>query len=168
LKFSKSFFARLFLFLVGGVMSIWVNAGLFRLFSHGFAWKDSIAYGLSLAIVNVLLFLWNYVVGFKSERHWTDAAWRQAVCLGVSNALNYALVLGLLRLLPHCPEFVAATFTWSAWAHQKVVGFWKEGIIAAVQVCIAFFKFGLYHHWVYPQREPAVPVTEAAGVEPVS
>jgi putative flippase GtrA len=164
LKFSKSFFSRLFWFLVGGILSIWVNAGLFRLFSHGFGWKDSIAYGLSLAIINVLLFLWNYVVGFKSERHWTDAAWRQAVCLGVSNSLNYALVLGLLRLIPHCPEVVVGAFAWSPVIHQKVVGFWKEGIIAAVQVFIAFFKFGLYHYWVYPQRDPTPAPAEVGQV----
>ena len=98
MKFSKSFFARLFWFLVGGVLSIWVNAGLFRLFTHGFGWRDSVAYALSLAIINVLLFLWNYVVGFKSDRHWTDAAWRQAVCLTVSNGLNYALVNAGVRV----------------------------------------------------------------------
>jgi putative flippase GtrA len=152
LKFSKSFFARLFWFLVGGILSIWVNAGLFRLFSHGFGWRDAIAYALSLAIINVLLFLWNYVVGFKSDRHWADAAWRQAACLAVSNGLNYVLVLGLLRLLPQCPDFVAAPFHGFSFVYQKLVGFWKEGIIAAVQVFIAFFKFGLYHYWVYPQR----------------
>ena len=120
MKFSKSFFARLFWFLVGGVLSIWVNAGLFRLFSQGFGWKDAVAYGLSLAIINVLLFLWNYVVGFKSDRHWTDAAWRQAVCLGVSNALNYALVLVLLKLLPRCPDFIAEAFRWSPFVHPKL------------------------------------------------
>jgi len=152
LKFSKSFFARLFWFLVGGILSIWVNAGLFRLFTHGFGWRDSVAYALSLAIINVLLFLWNYVVGFKSDRHWTDAAWRQAVCLTVSNGLNYILVLVLLKLFPQCPDFVASLTSFSTLVHDKAVGFWKEGIIAAVQVFIAFFKFGLYHYWVYPQR----------------
>jgi putative flippase GtrA len=161
LKFSKSFFARLFWFLVGGVLSIWVNAGLFRLFSHGFGWRDSVAYALSLAIINVLLFLWNYVVGFKSDRHWTDAAWRQAVCLSVANGLNYVLVLVLLRFFPDCPELIAKVSDWSPLIHQKVVGFWKEGIIACVQVFIAFFKFGLYHYWVYPQRESPAPSLEA-------
>jgi putative flippase GtrA len=161
LKFSKSFFARLFWFLVGGVLSIWVNAGLFRLFTHGFGWRDSVAYALSLAIINVLLFLWNYVVGFKSDRHWTDAAWRQAVCLTVSNGLNYALVLILLKIVPQCPDFLASAFTWSAFLHTKLIGFWKEGIIAGVQVFIAFFKFGLYHYWVYPQRPASeAPVTD--------
>ncbi len=164
MKFSKPFFARLFWFLVGGVLSIWVNAGLFRLFSHGFGWRDSVAYALSLAIINVLLFLWNYVVGFKSDRHWTDAAWRQAVCLSVANGLNYALVLLLLRIVPQCPEVVAAVFSGSPLWHQKLTAFWKEGIIAAVQVFIAFFKFGLYHYWVYPQREPVLDSVEPEQV----
>jgi hypothetical protein len=137
---------------VGGVLSIWVNAGLFRLFSAGFGWNDYLAYALSLAIINILLFLWNYVVGFKSDRHWADAAWRQAVCLGVANGLNYALVMILQKVFPHCPEFIVAAFKWSAFAHGKLIDYWKELIIAAVQVFIAFFKFGLYHYWVYPQR----------------
>jgi len=162
LKFSKSFFARLFWFLVGGVLSIAVNAGLFRLFTQEFGWRNSLAYALSLAIINVLLFLWNYVVGFKSDRHWTDAAWRQGVCLGVSNGLNYVLVLTLLKLVPECPGFVAAAFAWFPFVHQKLVGFWDAIIIGGVQVFIAFFKFGLYHYWVYPQQ-PVAPVPVEAG-----
>jgi putative flippase GtrA len=129
LKLSKSFFARLFWFGIGGVLSIAINAGLFRLFTTYFGWNRFVAYGLSLAIINVLLFLWNYFVGFKSDKHWTDAAWKQATCLIVANALNYALVVILQGIFPR----------------------WPEVIIAAVQVFIAFFKFGLYHYWVYPQ-----------------
>lgn len=157
MKFSKSFFARLFWFLVGGVASVGINIGLFRLFSLGFGWRDSVAYALSLAIVNVLLFLWNYVVGFKSDRHWTDAAWRQTVCLSVANGLNYVLVLVLLRVVPDCPAFLTNAFSWSPFIHQKLIALWRDGIIAGVQVFIALFKFGLYHYWVYPQRESATP-----------
>jgi putative flippase GtrA len=130
LKLSKSFFVRLFWFVIGGVLSIAVNAGLFRLFFTFFGWNRYVAYGLSLAIINVLLFLWNYVVGFRTDRHWSDSAWRQGVCLAVANGLNYALVMILQGLFPR----------------------WPEAIIAVVQVFIAFFKFGLYHYWVYPQK----------------
>ena len=143
MKFSKPFFKRLFLFGVGGVLSIAVNAGLFRLFFTYFGWNRYLAYGLSLAIINVLLFLWNYVVGFKTDRHWSDSAWRQGVCLAVANGLNYVLVMVLQGIFPR----------------------WPEAIIAVVQVFIAFFKFGLYHYWVYPQQgaeapeEPARPIS---------
>ena len=44
------------------------------------------------------------------------------------NALNYALVM----------------------VFQGVFPGWPEAVIAVVQVFIAFFKFGLYHYWVYP------------------
>jgi putative flippase GtrA len=142
LKFSKPFFARLFWFFVGGVLSIAVNAGLFRLFSSYFGWNRYVAYGLSLAIINVLLFLWNYVVGFKTDRHWSDSAWRQGVCLGLANGLNYALVMVLQGIFPR----------------------WPVVIIAGVQVFIAFFKFGLYHYWVYPQREPELSAEPAGRV----
>lgn len=140
MKLSKSFFLRLFWFVVGGVLSIGVNAGLFRLFVTHFGWNRYAAYALSLAIVNVLLFLWNYVVGFKTDRHWSDSAWRQGVCLAVTNALNYALVVILQGWFPR----------------------WPEAVIAVVQVFIAFFKFGLYHYWVFPHHEPA---SSAAGAE---
>jgi len=158
LKLSKAFFLRLFWFVLGGVLSIAVNAGLFRLFHSYFGWNRYVAYGLSLAIINVLLFLWNYVVGFKSDRHWTDSAWRQGVCLAVANGLNYLLVMGLLSLFPGWPSSLLTTV-------QSVVALfksdfdaarilrWPELIIAAVQVFIAFFKFGLYHYWVYPQQD---------------
>lgn len=164
MKFSKSFFARLFWFLVGGIGSIWVNAGLFRLFSTTFGWSNYVAYALSLTIVTVLLFLWNYVVGFKTDRHWTDAAWRQGVCQGVCIGLNYLLVMILLKALPHCPDFIAAMVDWSRLLHERLVDYWKEVIIAGVQVFIAFFKFGLYHYWVYPQRAPAIDSLEPGQV----
>ena len=155
MKFSKSLFARLFWFVVGGVLSIGVNAGLFRLFQSGFGWNRYVAYALSLAIINVLLFLWNYVVGFKSDRHWSDAAWRQAVCLGVSNGLNYVLVLVFAGSFPAMPgAIVAAVSVGRQTRRMESFGFWKELIIAAVQVFIAFFKFGLYHYWVYPHHDP--------------
>lgn len=109
-----------------------------------------------------MLFLWNYVVGFKSDRHWTDAAWRQVVCLSVANGLNYVLVLLLLKFFPHCPDSVANLASFSTLLHDKVIAFWKEGMIDAVIVFISFFKFGLYHYWVYPQR-PATGESLEAG-----
>ncbi len=161
MKLSKSLFARLFWFIVGGVLSIGVNAGLFRLFQSGFGWNRYAAYALSLAIVNVLLFLWNYVVGFKSDRHWTDAAWRQGVCLGVANGLNYALVMLLQGLFPHWPEWIVALVSMKNPAWVTSLPRWPEMIIAAVQVFIAFFKFALYHYWVYAENVPAVAEVEA-------
>jgi putative flippase GtrA len=140
LKLSKSFFARLFWFVVGGVLSIAVNAGLFRLFFFHFGWNRYVAYGLSLAIINVLLFLWNYFVGFETKAHWSVSAWRQAVCLAVANSLNYGLVMLLQGLFPR----------------------WPEAVIAVVQVFIAFFKFGLYHYWVYPQHGPELAAEETS------
>jgi len=161
LKFSKSLFIRLFWFVVGGVLSIGVNIGLFRLFESGFGWNHYVAYALSLAIVNVLLFLWNYVVGFKSDRHWTDAAWRQGVCLGVANGLNYALVMILQGLFPQWPGWTLSLVAAAnpGWVH--LLPRISEAIIAAVQVFIAFFKFGLYHYWVYAERTPTPDAVQA-------
>ncbi len=127
----KEFILRAFWFFVGGVMSIGINELLFWLFRDKLHWDSRVAYGLSLTIITVLLFLWNYVVGFKTTRHWTDAAWRQIVCQVVAFALNYFLVV---LLHGHFPQ-------------------WEKLVIAAVQIFIAFFKFGLYHYWVYPQRD---------------
>jgi putative flippase GtrA len=120
-------------------MSIAVNAGLFWLFESYFGWNSKIAYALSLTITTALLFLWNYVVGFKTDRHWTDSAWRQIACQVVAFALNYALVTFLHDIFPQ----------------------WKELVIAAVTIFISFFKFGLYHYWVYPQRGAELSVEPA-------
>ena len=160
LKFSKSLFVRLFWFLVGGVLSIGVNIALFRLFYSGFGWSRFPAYALSLAIVNVLLFLWNYVVGFKSDRHWADAAWRQGVCLAVANALNYGMVVVLQGVVPAWPPFILSLVSSANPAWLTSLPRWPEVIIGAVQVFIAFFKFGLYHYWVYAERAPAGAATE--------
>jgi len=136
LKLSQAFFIRLFWFVLGGLMSIAVNAGLFWLFDSFFHWNGRAAYALSLTITTVLLFLWNYIVGFKTNRHWVDSAWRQGTCQAVAFALNYGLVTYLHGLFP----------------------LWKSAVIAGVQVFIAFFKFGLYHYWVYPPKhEPQPP-----------
>ena len=143
MKLSRSFFARLFWFVVGGVLSIAVNAGLFRLFFFHFGWNRYVAYGLSLAIINVLLFLWNYFVGFETKAHWSVSAWRQTVCLVVANSLNYILVMVFQGLFPR----------------------WPEAVIAVVQVFIAFFKFGLYHYWVYPQHGPDFAAVETLQSE---
>ena len=156
MKFSKSFFVRLFWFVVGGVLSIGVNAGLFRLFTDGFGWNRFVGYAFSLAIINVLLFLWNYVVGFKSDRHWSEAAWRQGVCLALANGLNYLLVMVLLGLFPHRPEMIFSLVHSTSPALLPLLPHWPSAIIAAVQVFIAFFKFGLYHYWVYAERVPAI------------
>jgi len=144
-KISKSFLTRLFWFVVGGVLSIGVNAGLFRVFSMYFGWNRFVAYGLSLAIINVLLFFWNYFVGFETKAHWSVSATRQAVCLAVANGLNYLLVMVLQGLFPR----------------------WPEVIIALVQVFIAGFKFVLYHWWVYPaESRVAEPLEPGAGQKP--
>jgi putative flippase GtrA len=143
LKISKSILLRLFWFVVGGVCSIAVNECLFWLFHDFWGWDRRLAYGLSLTIITVLLFLWNYVVGFKTNRHWTESAWRQVVCQIVAFALNYVLVLFLHGFFPE----------------------WMRVIIAAVQVFIAFFKFGLYHYWVYPQHVLDLPAAEALTSE---
>lgn len=142
-------------------MSIGVNAGLFRLFCSGFGWNRYVGYALSLAIVNVLLFLWNYVVGFKTDRHWTGAAWRQVVCLGAANGLNYALVMGLQGMFPQWPEVVISLMTSRAPSLLGSLPRWPEVIIAAVQVFIALFKFALYHYWVYAESAPALETTAA-------
>jgi uncharacterized membrane protein YesL len=103
---------------------------LYDLFHVYFGRGHYVAYALSLTIVTILLFLWNYLVGFKTDRHWTDSAWRQAVSQVICLALNYAMVTTLVGMIH---------------GHDKL-------IIAAVQIFIAFFKFGLYHYWIYPQR----------------
>lgn len=128
---TNSVFLRLFWFVVGGVLSIAVNAGLFRLFRDALGWNRFLAYALSLAIVNILLFAWNYFVGFRGEQGWRVAVTRQAACIGSANFLNYALVMLFQGFFPDHPE----------------------AVIAGAQIFIAGFKFVLYHFWVYPSVE---------------
>jgi putative flippase GtrA len=139
IKQYRATIMRIFWFGIGGVLSIFFNAGLFRLLTAEFRWNRYLAYAVSLAAVNVLLFVWNYFVGFRTSAHWTVAARRQVVCIGSSNLLNYALVMVLQSVFPR----------------------WPEAVIAAVQILIAGFKFLLYHYWVYPA--PAAPMADSGG-----
>ena len=160
MKFSKALFMRLVWFGVGGAASIAINAGLFRFFHFYIGWNRFLAYALALAIANVVLFIWNYFVGFRTRRQWVGSAWRHAVCLSVANGLDYILVVSLHGLLLQRPEMVTAV----AIAGFKVL--WSDLVIAGVKVFVAFFKFGLYHYWVYPERKGAP--TSAEGGESVT
>ena len=115
-------------------MSILGSTQFFRLFHDYFGWGYYPAYALSLAIVTTLLFLWNYFIGFKTDRHWTHAAWRQVVCQIGCVALDYLLVTTLIGIFR---------------SHESL-------IISVVKVFVAVLvKFALYHYWIYPQRAAA-------------
>lgn len=140
MKFSKPFFVRLFLFAIGGGLSIGINTSCFWLFYTALGWNRFLSYALSLAIINVLLFLWNYFVGFRGSRSMGDSAWRQGVCLAGMNVLNYVLVTTFHGVFPDS----------------------KKLVIAVVQVFVAFLKFGAYHYWVFPHRDQGTPAQEAS------
>lgn len=121
---------RAFWFAVAGIVTICLNPALFMLFHDVLAWNHYVAYGLSLTIVNVLQFFWNYFIGFKSQQSIGNSAKRQLVTFGVANVVNYVLVVALQAMLPQ----------------------WKLYIIVLVQVAVAGLKFIAYHYWVYPER----------------
>lgn len=143
MKLTKALLMRLVWFVVGGVASIGLNIGLFNLFHVYIGWNRFLSYALALSISGVLLFLWNYFVGFRTKRHLVGSAWRHAVSLGVAYALDYTLVVILHGMFP---------------ARHNLV-------IAAVKIAVAGFKFGIYHFWVYPEHpaEPAAAVGEGRG-----
>jgi len=132
---------RVFWFGVGGGLSILASTQLYRLFNAHCGLGDKVAYALTLAIVTTLLFLWNYFLGFKTDRHWTHAAWRQIVCQGGCVALDYLMVITLLKIFH---------------GHGDIV-------ITFVKIFIAVVvKFALYHFWIYPQRATEGDVRRAA------
>ena len=68
MKLSKALIMRLVWFVVGGLASIALNAGLFRLFHFQVGLNRFVAYGLALSLSAVVLFVWNYFVGFRTNR----------------------------------------------------------------------------------------------------
>ena len=120
---------RAYWYVIAGVVTLCLNPALFALFHQVFDWSHYVAYGLSLAIVNLLQFFWNYFVGFRSREPMSKSATRQTITFVVANALNYALVVALQAALPQ----------------------WKLQIIVVVQVFVAGIKFVAYHLWVYPE-----------------
>jgi hypothetical protein len=131
-------FMRVFWFGVGGGVSICLNPALFTLFHDVLHWSNYFAYALSLTLVNVLQFLWNYFVGFRTNDHWTTSAKKQGVTLALANGLNYVLVILLQGIFPNAEKLV----------------------IVAVQILMAIFKFFAYHYWVYPRS--SAPIEECA------
>ena len=134
---SNRLLARFLLYGGAGLWSMLVNPALFALFHEVLGWNNYAAYALSLSLLNVLQFLWNYYIGFRPTEHWTTSARRQLVILCVANALNYALVVTL----------------------QAVFVDWKKLVILAVQGAVALAKFIVYHFWVYPFDESRLKKT---------
>ena len=141
MKLSKALIMRLVWFVVGAGLSYGVNLGLYRLFHDYVGWHHSLAYALTLCLSAVVLFLWNYFVGFRTKRPLVGSAWRHAVCYGLANVLDYFLFVSLIHVFPHRTELV----------------------LAAVKAFVVVFKFAAYHFWVYPVHTSEPDTDETGG-----
>jgi putative flippase GtrA len=127
---------RLFLFVVGGLLSTGLNAGPFWLMREVLHWPQAMAYALSLTLVTIVFAIWNYFINFRTDRSLRECTARYLACVGLCSALNYLIVISGLK----------------AWADGWLL------IIATVQIGMGGVKFLLYHFWVYP-RARQEPVT---------
>ena len=141
MKLSKPLIMRLVWFVVGAGISYGVNLGLYRLFHNYVGWPHAGAYALTLCLSAIVLFLWNYFVGFRTKRPLVGSAWRHAVCYGLANVLDYSLFVTLIHMFPH----------------------WTELVLAAVKAFVVVFKFAAYHFWVYPVRTGEPEAGEGGG-----
>lgn len=128
---------RMFWFLVGGVLSIGGNYALLRLFMHEFGLSRTVGYAFSLAAMTGFTFAWSYLVNFRTSEAWHLCARRYTITLALCYGLNYLLAQLGFREFPT----------------QTAV------VITAVQMSVAFVKFGVFHFWVFPNR--------ATSAEPV-
>jgi hypothetical protein len=141
MTFSKALIMRLVWFVVGAGISYSVNLGLYRLFHNYVGWHHSVAYAITLCLSAVVLFLWNYFVGFRTKRPIVGSAWRHAVCYGLANILDYSMFVSLIHIFPHLTELV----------------------LAAVKAFVVVFKFAAYHYWVYPVQTDEPVRSEGGG-----
>jgi hypothetical protein len=127
---------RVFWFGVGGVLSIAGNYGLLQLFMHGLGVSQGVGYAFSLALMTIFTFAWSYLVNFRTSAAWRLCAQRYLATLLFCTGINYVLARAGFRIFP---GYTAA-------------------VIAAVQVGVAFIKFGIFHFWVFPGKtiEPAL------------
>ena len=137
---AASFWKRILWYGVAAIVTVPLNPALFALFHDVLGWVNWIAYAFSLALVNVLQFIWSYNIGFRTSEHWTTSAKRQGATLVGTNLLNYLIVIALQAVFPQ----------------------WQKLIIVAVQVFIAGVKFIVYHYWVYPDRPDSPRAVERA------
>lgn len=128
---------RMFWFLIGGILSVGGNYGLLRFFMHWFGLSRPVGYAFSLAAMTGFTFAWSYFVNFRTSEAWHLCARKYTITLALCYGINYLL----------------AQFGFRTFPMQTAI------VITAVQVAVAFFKFGIFHFWVFPNR--------AAVLEPV-
>ncbi|MBX7157327.1 MAG: hypothetical protein K1X66_02945 [Verrucomicrobiae bacterium] len=149
MNLNRNFFQRIFLFGVGGVLTISFNIALVSIFTEGLHWPDiivkftgwskyitpglnwsfSYAYAVSLAAVTGLAFLWSYHINFRTSALWHDCAPRYLCVLGVSYLVNWWFTQMLVENFP---------------GREKV-------IIIFMTMVVSGLKFLGYHFWVFPQ-----------------
>ncbi len=134
---KQSLLSRLWWFVVGGCISVGINAGLFHLTIDLWHWADWQGYALSLTVVTVIFSLWNYLLNFRTNAGWRECLARYLGAIAICYVLNYGITLTGFKQLAASREM-------------------KFVIIAVVQIAVSGLKFLLYHFWVYP-RGPRPP-----------
>lgn len=129
---KQSLVSRLWWFVVGGCLSVGINAAIFHLTIDLWHWADWQGYALSLTAVTVVFSLWNYFLNFRTTAGWRECLARYLSVIALCYVLNYAITLTGFKQLAATREM-------------------KFAIIAVVQIGMSGLKFLLYHFWVYPR-----------------
>jgi putative flippase GtrA len=127
---------RLFWFLVGGLLSPSLDAGLTWLIIRGLHQAPHRAYPWAVLLTALCYFGWNYFVNFRTASQWHHCAGRYAIAFGVCWACT-SLVGGVgIQHLSHGGR-------WSlVWL-----------IATGTKLLTGPLKFALYHYWVFPPRQ---------------
>lgn len=131
---------RLFWFLLGGLLSPTLDAGMTWLVGHGLRQAPHRAYPAAVLLTALCYFGWNYFVNFRTSTQWQQCAGRYAVAFGICWAFT-SLIGGFgIQLLGHGGR-------WSlVWL-----------IATGTKLLTGPVKFVLYHYWVFPPSRQAQP-----------
>lgn len=125
---------RLIWFVVGGIISVGINAGPYVYMCDTLHWPMQVSYAVSLTLATAIFAVWNYYINFRTDRSLRDCMPRYLGCVALCSAINYIVAVSGLK----------------AMGHEWLGGIGRILIIATVQIGMGGIKFLLYHFWVYP------------------
>ncbi len=131
---TQSLFARLCWFVVGGLLSVALNALIYLTVSQQLQQPRWLALAVSLTTITALFSSWNYFLNFRTTRRFRECTGRYLAVVLLCYVANYLVALSGLK----------------HFGHTRML---ELIVLASVQILVSGAKFVLYHRWVYPREQ---------------
>ena len=133
--------SRVFWFLAGAVVNYLFIATPFKYLKTHTGLSVTAISACSVGLSTAFFFLWNYFINFRSDARRRDALARYLVAV----VMLWALSSSVLSLLKQVDFHLALSVAGRIPIDLDIV---------ATQLFIGWFKFLIYHRWVFPAGKP--------------